>query len=102
VATLPPSDPAFDARRYWRGPVWAPVNWLAADGLAAAGLAREAAGVAGATLDLVRGAGFAEYFDPTTGAACGAPDFSWTAAISLDLLDRGPAGSAARSAPDRA
>jgi Trehalase len=86
VCTVPPGDPAFDARRYWRGPVWAPVNWLVAGGLAAAGLAAEAATVRAGTLDLVRESGFAEYFDPLTGAPCGAGDFSWTAAVTLDLL----------------
>jgi Trehalase len=96
VATLPPADPAFAGRRYWRGPVWAPVNWLVADGLAAAGMAGEAARVGAATLDLVRGAGFAEYFDPRSGDACGAGDFSWTAAVTLDLLDRESEGPAAR------
>jgi len=89
VCTVPPGDQAFDARRYWRGPVWAPVNWLVADGLAAAGLATEAAGLRTATLDLVREAGFAEYFDPLTGAPCGAGEFSWTAALTLDLLSAG-------------
>jgi len=88
ICTVPPGDPAFDARRYWRGPVWAPVNWLVADGLAAAGLGAEAAGLRAGTLDLVREAGFAEYFDPLTGAPCGARDFSWTAAVTLDLLAR--------------
>jgi len=88
VATVPPGHAAFDARRYWRGPVWAPVNWLVADGLAGAGLRDEAARVGAETLDLVRGAGFAEYFEPLTGSACGAGDFTWTAAVALDLLDR--------------
>jgi hypothetical protein len=64
------------------------VNWLVADGLAAAGLAAEAAAVRDGTLDLVRDAGFAEYFDALTGAPCGAGDFSWTAAVTLDLLSR--------------
>jgi hypothetical protein len=86
VCTVPPGDPAFDARRYWRGPVWAPVNWLVAGGLAGAGLTAEAAALRASTLDLVRESGFAEYFDPLTGAPCGAGDFSWTAAVALDLL----------------
>ena len=88
VSTVPPGDPAFDARRYWRGPVWAPVNWLVADGLARAGLAGEAARLGADTLELVRETGFAECFDPLTGAACGAGDFTWTAAVTLDLLHR--------------
>jgi hypothetical protein len=89
VCTVPPGDPAFDARRYWRGPVWAPVNWLVAGGLEGAGMAAEAAALRADTLALIEESGFAEYFDPLTGAACGAGDFSWTAAIALDLIDRG-------------
>src|SRR5205807_1737436 len=64
VCTVPPGDPAFDARRYWRGPVWAPVNWLVAEGLEGAGMAAEAAGLRAETLALVGESGFAEYFDP--------------------------------------
>ena len=86
VCTVPPADPAFDARRYWRGPVWAHVNWLVADGLERCGLDGEAAELRQETLDLIRQSGFAEYFDPITGAACGADAFSWTAALTLELL----------------
>jgi hypothetical protein len=94
VCTVPPGDPAFDARRYWRGPVWAPVNWLVAEGLEAAGLAAAAADLRRRTVELVAGSGFAECFDPLTGEPCGAGDFSWTAALTLDLLDRGSRSAA--------
>ena len=88
VCTVPPGDVAFDAGRPWRGPVWAPVNWLVASGLDGAGLAAEAAALREETLDLVREAGFAERFDPMTGAAAGAGDSSSTAAVTLDLLTK--------------
>lgn len=86
VCTVPPCDPAFDASRYWRGPVWVHVNWLVADGLERAGLAAEAADLRRETIELVRESGFGEYFDPLTGASCGAGAFSWTAALTLELL----------------
>jgi hypothetical protein len=86
VCTVPPSDPAFDATRYWRGPVWANVNWLVAEGIEKAGLAEDAAILRARTLEMVRREGFAEYFDPRDGTARGARDFSWTAALTLDLL----------------
>jgi dienelactone hydrolase len=37
-------------------------------------------------LDIADTSGFAEYVDPYTGEACGATGFSWTAALTLDLL----------------
>jgi len=86
VCTVPPTDPAFEARRYWRGPVWAHINWLVVDGMERSGLKGEAAELRRETLDLIRRSGFAEYFDPITGTACGADAFSWTAALALDLL----------------
>ena len=35
---------------------------------------------------LVHASGHFEYFHPETGAGIGAPTFSWTAALALDLL----------------
>jgi hypothetical protein len=37
-------------------------------------------------LRLIHRSGHFEYFHPTSGAGIGAPSFSWTAALSLDLL----------------
>jgi len=90
VCTVPPGDPAFDARRYWRGPVWVHVNWLVAGGLERCGMPDEAARLRRQTLDTVQRSGFAEYFDSITGAACGVDGFSWTAALTLDLLSHEP------------
>jgi hypothetical protein len=38
------------------------------------------------TIQLVKKNGMAEYFDPMTGVGLGGRDFSWTAAIHLELL----------------
>jgi mannosylglycerate hydrolase len=86
VCTVPPSEPGFDPRRYWRGPVWVNVNWLVAEGIELVGLGREAERLREDTLRLVAEGGFAEYFDPRDGAPCGAGSFSWTAALALDLM----------------
>ena len=88
VCTVPPGDPAFDRRRYWRGPVWVSANWLVAEGLELAGLPGDAAGLREETVELVRSGGFAEYFDPVDGSPRGSRPFSWSAALVLDLLDR--------------
>jgi hypothetical protein len=37
---------------------------------------------------MVAKSGCAEYFDPLTGEPAGAANFSWTAALTVDLLNR--------------
>jgi glycogen debranching enzyme len=83
LATVPVADPAFDGRRYWRGPIWPMVNWMLADGLARHGAGSLAAALKGDIGRLLRHGGFAEYFDPRDGAPCGGGRFSWTAATGL-------------------
>jgi hypothetical protein len=76
----------FDTLRYWRGPTWINVNWLLRRGMLAHGLHDEAESLRTAMLALVHRSGHHEYFHPDTGEGIGAPAFSWTAALSLDLL----------------
>jgi glycogen debranching enzyme len=78
--------PEFDRRRYWRGPVWANLNWLLARGLRQHGFAHDAADLEQTTLALVERAGMREYYDPLTGEGLGADGFSWTAAAVIDIL----------------
>ena len=77
---------AFDSTRYWRGPAWINTSWLVLRGLERHGRDAEAATLRTAMLTAVRDHGFREYFDPNTGAGCGVGDFSWSAALTLDLL----------------
>jgi hypothetical protein len=85
VPSTAPDEASFDALRYWRGPVWAVVNWMIADGLARSGEPDVSATLRQATLDLIVASGFSEYFDPRDGRGLGGADFSWTAAIYLLL-----------------
>ncbi|MBZ6076266.1 neutral trehalase [Microvirga sp. WGZ8] len=88
VPSTAPFSPAFEPKRYWRGPVWAVVNWLISDGLRMNGsedLARE---IEQGTVQAIERAGFCEYFDPTTGEGLGGGTFSWTAAAYLVLSQR--------------
>lgn len=84
---IPSSDPQaahFDARRYWRGPMWPFLNALIAMGLPpehSDRLRKETAAV-------IRAGGFNEYFAPTDGTPCGGTDFTWTAAIWLTWAGR--------------
>jgi hypothetical protein len=86
VPSYDPAERDYDARRYWRGPVWANTNWLVYQGLRLHGLERSASAIAASTAALVHRSGFREYFDPAGGAGYGSNDFSWTAAVLLDLF----------------
>jgi hypothetical protein len=76
----------FDPLRYWRGPVWLNMNWLLWRGLARHGRGELADALRARMLALVDRAGCYEYFDPSSGTGIGSPTFSWTAALTLDLL----------------
>ncbi|MYS22766.1 hypothetical protein GA0115240_144814 [Streptomyces sp. DvalAA-14] len=76
----------FDANRYWRGPSWFNTAWLIHHGLQAAGETDRASRLRAGFLRDARATGFAEYIDPLTGTGRGIRDFSWTAALTLDLL----------------
>jgi glycogen debranching enzyme len=76
----------FDRRRYWRGPVWINTDWLVWRGLRQHGEHELAAEVEGSMVGLVERSGFREYYDPFTAQGYGSDDFSWTAALLLDVL----------------
>lgn len=86
---VPSHDPAalgFDGLRYWRGPVWLIVNYMIADGLRRAGETACADEIVRDSLALIDAGGFAEYYDPMTGAPCGGTEFTWTAAMVVEFL----------------
>ncbi len=83
MPSLDPEDPGFQMVRYWRGPVWAVVNYMIAVGLAEAGQTDWAARVRNDTCSLIADTGFYEAFSPIDGAGSGGDDFSWTAAVWL-------------------
>jgi hypothetical protein len=84
------TGPAFDTTRYWRGPAWINTSWLVLRGLERHGRHAEAATLRTAMLNAVCQEGFREYFDHRTGAGRGVSDFSWSAALTLDLLATAP------------
>jgi glycogen debranching enzyme len=88
VTSASKASPAFEPRRYWRGPVWVNVNWFLVRGLERAGLLAEADELRRLTLELVSRSGFFEYYDPRSGEPLGVSNFSWSAALTLDLLSR--------------
>jgi Mannosylglycerate hydrolase MGH1-like glycoside hydrolase domain len=78
----------FDERRYWRGPVWINTNWLLLSALRQHGYHSEAEMIALSSLRLVEKSGYREYFDPFDGTGFGTDSFGWTAALTLDIIER--------------
>jgi hypothetical protein len=83
VRSLNRNHPGLEPRNYWRGPVWANVSWLCAHGLELAGDRAAAAELRAQMLRAVEEGGMREYFLPDSGQGLGAPDFAWTAALTL-------------------
>lgn len=88
LPSVPLDSTDFDPERYWQGPTWLNLNWLIIDGLRRYGYHDHADALTENSLEMVAKAGFAEYFDPIHGDPLGAADFSWTAALSIDLVNR--------------
>lgn len=86
VPSVPINSAWFDPVAYWQGPTWLNTNWLIIAGLRQYGFNEQAVALTESTLEMVTQAGFYEYFNPLDGAPAGAKDFSWTAALILDLL----------------
>ncbi len=93
IPSYDPKGPKFDSLRYWRGPVWAVMNFMAGTGMAEQGLHAEAERVRADTARLIVENGFAEYFDPLDGTPAGGATFTWTATVWLAWAS--PSASAA-------
>lgn len=88
VPSVPVNSFWFDPKKYWQGPTWVNMNWLIIDGLKRYGFDDFAEALRESTLEMVALSGFSEYFDPLTGEPAGGPNFSWTAALTIDLLNQ--------------
>lgn len=87
VPSVPMSSSYFDETKYWQGPTWINMNWLIIEGLKNYNMTEEAEKLASKTIDLVKKSGPSEYFSPISGQPVGAENFSWTAALAIDLLN---------------
>lgn len=85
------NDPEFDPKRYWRGPVWLNINWLLYKGFNNYGFKTIAQTIKNDSIQLVAQNGFFEYFNPIPNQdeknGYGGQNFSWTAAMILDMLN---------------
>ena len=91
-ASFDPEHEKFNPKKYWRGPVWINLNWLLYYGLKNYGFTDIAERVKSDTVELISKCGFNEYFDPRKetykeeSVGYGGNNFSWTAALLIDLL----------------
>lgn len=85
VPSVPRNVRGFDPKRYWQGPVWINMNWLIIDGLRRLGFNDEAELIKEKTLTMITESDIWEYYNPLTGEGLGSSNFSWTAALALDL-----------------
>jgi neutral trehalase len=90
VPSVPTDAPEFEPDRYWKGPTWININWAVIEGLRRIGRTDLADALRQSSLELLEQAGPAEYFSAITGEGFGAEEFSWTAALALDLLAPAP------------
>ncbi len=90
IPSVPVNSEWFQQHAYWQGPTWVNMNWLIIDGLRRYGYKEHAAALTESTLEMVANAGFSEYFSPLDGSPAGADNFSWTAALVIDLLKAKP------------
>ncbi|WP_456421746.1 MGH1-like glycoside hydrolase domain-containing protein [Lutibacter sp.] len=88
-ASFDPSSERYEPKKYWRGPVWINLNWILYKGLKQYNFENEAQRTKEDTITLVKKFGFYEYFDARKekdNAGYGGLNFSWTAALIIDLL----------------
>jgi glycogen debranching enzyme len=86
IPSTPIDSDYFRPNRYWQGPVWVNMNWLVADGLERNGERATAKRLRACTIDVVARGGMYEYFSPLDAEPAGASDFSWTAALTMDMI----------------
>jgi hypothetical protein len=86
VPSVPLDSPWFSSKRYWQGPSWVNTNWLIIDGLKRYGYKDHAEALRESTIEMVSTSGCYEYFDPINAEPAGAENFSWTAALTIDLI----------------
>lgn len=91
-ASFDPTNKLFNPIKYWRGPVWINLNWLLYYGLLDYEYYDIAQRIKSDTFEILDKVGFYEYFDPRKAEynndikGCGGNNFSWSAALFLDLL----------------
>ena len=83
-SSIKPNHKSFEEKRYWRGPVWINCNWFIYKGLKNKDKLFSDK-IKNKTIQILEKKGFFEYFSCKSGQPMGAKNFSWSAALYLDL-----------------
>ena len=86
-SSIKPNHKTFEEKRYWRGPIWINCNWLIYKGLKNKDK-NFSEKVKKKTIQIIEKKGFYEYFSCKTAKPMGAQNFSWSAALYLDLKNK--------------
>ncbi len=86
IRTVSQQEPSYRAAGFWRGPIWMAPHWFIYQGLRTYGFESEAVWLRTTSQRLIEHNGFREYFNPETGKAYGAHNFTW-GTLSIDMMD---------------
>lgn len=86
IRTVSQQEPSYRAAGFWRGPVWMAPHWFIYQGLRSYGFESEAVWLRSVSQRLIEDNGFREYFNPETGKAYGAHNFTWGTLV-LDMME---------------
>jgi len=86
IPSVPFNDANFQEDRFWSGPTWVNMNWFIIDGLIRTGQYAKAEELRETTLRMIQKSGLYEYFSALDGRGLGVNNFSWTAALTIDML----------------
>lgn len=86
IRTVSKKEPSYRSNGFWRGPIWFGPHWFIYKGLLDYGFTDEATWLRDCTVDLVQKHGFREFFNPETGVAYGARQFTWGTLV-LDMME---------------
>ena len=84
-STIKPDHQTFEEKRYWRGPIWINCNWIIYQGIKNKDKDYSIT-IKNETISLIDNKGFHEYYSCNDGSVMGANNFSWSAALYLDLV----------------
>ncbi len=98
-AGMHPREPAFEPGRYWRGTSWPQLTYLFWVAARQHAFDDEADALGARLVERMAATGFAEHWNPVTGAGLGAQPQSWGALVSAVLLPSPPVPAAALPAP---